>query len=118
MGSQATLQLGEVALAVPAARLDANLKATHASSAKADVGLRPEHLALGNDSAWPVLVPQAQVELVEFVGADAFAWLGSPLGRLCVRVPAAQAPALAATVTVRADTNGLSLFDPATGRRL
>ena len=115
----AVLQVpGGPTLSVPPERLGGPVGAART----VQVGLRPEHLAFGESEVLSLLLSQAEVEVIEFTGADAMVWVNAVPGtgnaRLCVRVPAATAPKLGERVNVRADPMGLSLFDRETGQRI
>jgi len=88
------------------------------------LGLRPEHLhlkAIAGDVAsgrTELLQVQAQVEVVEFTGADAVVWLQAEAGRVCMRVPSAMVPRVGARVDVHAELGHLSVFSGDSGMRV
>ncbi len=75
------------------------------------VGVRPEEIRLGSDG-----VP-AEVVLTEQIGTEALVHLSSAGERIVVRVPAAEAPQVGATVHASARHEDVHLFDAGTGRR-
>ncbi|WMS42925.1 ABC transporter ATP-binding protein [Acuticoccus sp. MNP-M23] len=80
---------------------------------KVTLGVRPEHLALG-DTGWDGF----KVDIVEPLGADALVWVRKGAVALQMRVPGDTAPAVGQPVTLAADLDRLNLFDTASGRRL
>jgi multiple sugar transport system ATP-binding protein len=80
------------------------------------VGLRPESLELAADG-----VP-AQVQVVEELGADAYAFCVGQVGgedvRLVARADARRPPAIGERVALRARPGEAHLFDAASGERL
>jgi multiple sugar transport system ATP-binding protein len=80
------------------------------------VGLRPDALELAADG-----VP-AKVDVVEDVGAEAYAFCTAELprgdGRLIARVDSRRPPAQGEAVRLRPLTEEMHLFDPASGERL
>jgi multiple sugar transport system ATP-binding protein len=99
------------------------------------VGIRPEHVDIGDGSAnrtWPML--RAQVAAVEWTGADLFVSLTPEVKRsfergphpaiedysadFVTRWPKASAPARGESVVVQFAPDRLYLFDAATGERL
>jgi multiple sugar transport system ATP-binding protein len=74
----------------------------------ATLGVRPEHVRLGNEG-----VP-ARVDVVELAGSEAFVHLD---GGLVARLPADARPAEGAEVRVRIEQHDALLFDDATGER-
>ena len=77
------------------------------------LGVRPEHLALG-ETGWGGF----KVDIVEPLGADALVWARHGKIALQMRVPGDSAPAVGTPVTLVADLDRLNLFDTASGRRL
>ncbi len=97
--------LGEVRLAVP--RLD------EAPSGEGLVlGVRPEHVALGEG------VYRGRVEAVEYLGTSQVVTLSVPHGSLRARVPAGAAVRPGEVVPLSFAPAALSLFDAGTGRAL
>ena len=80
------------------------------------VGLRPESLDLAADGV------QAEVEVVEEVGADAFVFCVTEIGteaiKLVARTEARRAPERGERVTLRPRSEDAQLFDAESGRRL
>lgn len=89
----------------------------NAAPQKVSLGIRPEHLHLKADTH-TLLQRQAQVEVVEFTGADAVVWLHAPAGRLCIRVPSSDAPRTGERVDVFVDASAMAVFDAQDGQRL
>jgi len=80
------------------------------------VGLRPEALAPGPDTAGGV---PARLELVEPLGAETLAlWQTDALGPVWVRLEASDTLRPGATAHLHADMTRAHLFDPDTGLRL
>ena len=99
-GTHLTLAGCDVKLAAPAGM----------GAKKVFLGVRPEHLYL-NASNHPLLQRQAQVEVVEFTGADAVVWARAQAGRLCIRVASKDAPRVNAWVDVFVDVSAICVFD-------
>jgi multiple sugar transport system ATP-binding protein len=80
------------------------------------IGLRPEALELAPDGL------QAEVEIVEEFGADAFAFCVAEVGgvrtKLVARVDARRAPSRGERVSLRPNPAEAHCFDPDTGTRL
>jgi multiple sugar transport system ATP-binding protein len=80
------------------------------------VGLRPEALELAGEGV------QAEVEVVEEVGADAYVFCVTELGgertKLVARADARRAPARGERVALRPLAAEAHLFDPESGARL
>ena len=95
-----SVELGGVHVPVPAGRSAIVL------------GVRPESVDLA-----PEGVP-AQVEIVEEIGADAFVYCQSEVGRLVARTEAKRAPERGATVALRPRAEEAHLFDAEAGSRL
>jgi len=83
---------------------------------KVIVGLRPDALELAGDGI------AARVEVVEDVGAEAYALCSAHLpngeGRLIARVDARRPPGQGESVRLRPLAGEAHVFDPATGERL
>jgi multiple sugar transport system ATP-binding protein len=104
-------ELGGVRLELPD-----GLASASASLARVVVGLRPDALELAGEG-----VP-ARVDVVEDVGAEAYAFCSAELpggdGRLIARVDSRRPPAQGDAVRLRPLTEEMHLFDPASGERL
>src|SRR5262245_21071703 len=83
-----------------------------AAGGDVDVGVRPEHLSVGDEGA------PAEVVVVEMAGNDAYLHLTAGGESFVARVPPERAPPLGSEVRVEADADRLHLFDPETGGRL
>jgi multiple sugar transport system ATP-binding protein len=95
-----SVELGGVHIAVPPGRSSIVL------------GVRPESLDLA-----PNGLP-AQVEIVEEIGADAFVFCQSAVGRLVARVETKRAPARGEHVSLQPRADEAHLFDAETGTRI
>ena len=82
------------------------------SEAGLELGVRPEHLVLGNGSA------RGRVVLVEPVGSEAYVHLDVGGERLVARVDAARRPQPGDEVLLSADPEHVHVFDAETGRRV
>ncbi len=80
---------------------------------KVTLGVRPEHLALG-ETGWDGF----KVDIVEPLGADALVWVRKGKVALQMRVPGDSAPRVGTPVTLVPDLDRLNPFDTASGRRL
>ena len=80
-------------------------------------GIRPEDISLDDAPATPA-TPQAQVDLVEGLGADAYVSLTIGGTTLIARTPADCPPAEDQLVTIHLNPNKLHLFDPITEETL
>jgi multiple sugar transport system ATP-binding protein len=76
------------------------------------VGLRPESIELASDGI------QAEVEVVEEIGADSYVFAAADIGRLVARCETKYAPERGDRVSLRPKAGEAHLFDPATGLRL
>jgi multiple sugar transport system ATP-binding protein len=80
------------------------------------VGLRPESLELASEGI------DANVEVVEEIGADAYVFAAARLAgeetKLVARVEAKRAPERGTRVALRPRAEEAHLFDPASGARL
>ena len=76
----------------------------------AELGVRPEHVALGTEGE------PAVVDLVEAVGSEAYVHLRLNDMTLVARVAAESRPATGTTVSVTLDPARLHFFDPAGSR--
>ena len=81
---------------------------------KVTLGVRPEHLALAGDGAWPGFT----VEIVEPMGADNLVWCGDGRHALQVRLAGDQLPTTGSPIALGLDPARLSLFSTDTGQRL
>ena len=83
------------------------------------LGLRPEHLHLGDEetAAAPDLV-RAEVESIERTGAETHVHLRPGPHRLVARAPADWHAQVGTSAIVRCDGSAGLLFDPDSGRRL
>ncbi len=84
---------------------------------KAILGLRPEHITIGED-ARPGLSLPAVVELDEPMGADSLVWLQAGGQQMSVRVPVEQRLAPGTPVHIHFDLSKASLFDAGTELRI
>jgi multiple sugar transport system ATP-binding protein len=104
--SNGAVELGGVAIPVR----------TGSRSGSVVVGLRPESLELASEG-----VP-AEVEVVEEVGADAYVFCASEIGRtatrLIARVDARRVPERGERIALRPLADEAHLFDPESGARL
>ena len=113
LGANGAVSLGGVVLALPeAVRAAASAGGWDALV----VGLRPESLELAPDGI------QAEVQVVEELGADAFVFCTATVGgeetKLVARAAAKQAPERGARVSLRPVPGEAHLFEPNSGSRL
>ena len=94
--------------AIAGAKLDLTCPA-----AKAQLGLRPEHLSLDEGSAW-----RGQVSLVEPTGADTYVVVNTPAGDLTVRCAPSTEVRPGDTVGLAISDEHVSWFDSESGARL
>jgi multiple sugar transport system ATP-binding protein len=111
VGEDGTLDLGGAPVAMPG-----DAAAALAGHDQVVVGLRPESLELAGEG-----VP-ARVQVVEELGADAYAFcvgeVGGEEARLVARADARRPPAIGDRVSLRVRPGEAHLFDPASGERL
>jgi len=81
-----------------------------------DVGLRPEHLLRRGESDGPWF--EAEVEVVEPVGSEAFAWLRLGAQALVARLPPEALPTAGERIALQAAPGRAHVFDAGTGLRL
>ncbi len=86
-----------------------------AAGAAAVMGVRPEHLALHAPGEGR---PEAEVTLVEAMGAHEVVWLDMHGHRLAAIVPAAEAHQIGQRVGVQMDLGRAILFDPVSQERI
>jgi len=86
-----------------------------AAGAPAVLGVRPEHLALHPAGA---AHPEAEVTLVEAMGAHEVVWLDLQGQKLAAIVPAADAHRIGDRVGVRMAVDRASVFDPVSQERI
>jgi multiple sugar transport system ATP-binding protein len=80
-------------------------------------GIRPEHVSLANhETREPVI--EAETLFIEPMGADTLGWFQYGSQRLSARLPPESARRLSGKVRLALDIGQVSLFDPATERRL
>jgi multiple sugar transport system ATP-binding protein len=95
-------------------RLAARIKSDRGAGAREVIcGIRPEDISLGEPSP-DAAAPQALVDLVEGLGADAYVSLRTGDTVLIARTPADDRPDENKMVTMHLNPNKLQLFDPAT----
>ena len=108
-GMRANISAGDCSLSVPE------------GSARVRVGIRPQDLFWAGEAPPRCMASfEADVEMIELTGAEAFA-LTHPVGSsetIEVRVPRSMANTGAQTITVAFDPHDLHLFDPTTGSRV
>lgn len=91
---------------------------TPSDGQRVELGIRPEHILLGEESAASTSRQTFVVELNEPMGADAIAW-GSIGGHACtVRLDADYLPEAGAVLPASFDAARSSLFDLSSGNRL
>ena len=83
-----------------------------ASGGNVDVGVRPEHLSVGDEGA------PAEVVVVELAGNEAYLHLTAGGESFIARVSPEEPPALGSQVRVQAPAERLHLFDPESGERI
>jgi multiple sugar transport system ATP-binding protein len=76
------------------------------------VGLRPEALEVAPEGI------QAQVDVVEEIGADSYVFASADVGKLVARVDTKQAPERGSRISLRPRAGEAHLFDPVSGARL
>jgi multiple sugar transport system ATP-binding protein len=79
----------------------------------AQLGLRPEHIALANDAPW-----RGEVSIVEPTGADTFVVVKTAAGDVTVRTPPQARVSPGDQVGLQANGDHASWFDVASGQRL
>jgi len=84
---------------------------------KAILGLRPEHITIGEDARPGVSLP-AVVELDEPMGADSLVWLQAGGQQMSVRIPVEERLAHGTKVHIHFDLSKASLFDAGTELRI
>ncbi len=117
-----SMQFGEVMLAQPVR----DVIARHRKADNVMVGVRPEHLGdaalMAGDQRSTALTFQANVDLVESLGADKYVYSvteSDPAGPgLIARVPAASKAASGRSIELSLDTSKLVVFDAASGVNL
>jgi multiple sugar transport system ATP-binding protein len=109
IGEDSSVSVGGVAVPIPR-------EVRERLNGEVVVGLRPEALELSSEGI------DAQVEVVEEIGADAYVFAAAELGgeqtKLVARVETRSAPARGERVALRPRAGEAHLFDPATGARL
>jgi multiple sugar transport system ATP-binding protein len=80
------------------------------------LGFRPEDVTIAGVEA-PGTVPGSLIS-IEPLGAETLAWISSGASRHCVRLAPDAGRALPVRVGLKIAMNKISLFDPASGRRL
>jgi multiple sugar transport system ATP-binding protein len=78
------------------------------------LGLRPEHIGVGNGSG----MPEAEVELVETMGSDSLVWLRHGGQPISARVESTRRYQIGERLGVKLDLSLASLFDVETQERL
>ncbi len=96
--------LGGVEIGTPEIREEAGGR-------KLVLGVRPEHVALGDEAPY-----RGRVEAVEYLGTTQIVTLAAPHGRVKARTPSAQAARVGETVGLSFAQSTLTLFDAGTGR--
>jgi len=80
-------------------------------------GIRPEHVSLANhETRGPVI--EAKTMFIEPMGADTLGWFQYGSQRISARLPPRRAREISGKVCLALDISQVSLFDPATERRL
>jgi multiple sugar transport system ATP-binding protein len=82
------------------------------------LGIRPEHLALGNGAATGVGAVPATVEVVELLGSEAVFYSRAGDDVLIAKSESHRAPAVGERVTLVLDLESIHVFDAETERRL
>jgi multiple sugar transport system ATP-binding protein len=80
-------------------------------------GIRPEHVSLADDATGAPII-EAETLFIEPMGADTLAWFQWGAQRISARLPPQRARGLTDKVRLTLDMSQVSLFDPATERRL
>jgi multiple sugar transport system ATP-binding protein len=88
------------------------------SAERVTIGLRPEHLALGQNGSGDALSIPGEVVAAEPLGAETHLHVDTGGARLRARVPGWNAPARGETVRLSIDRQRILYFDAATGARL
>jgi multiple sugar transport system ATP-binding protein len=109
----------------PVARIEAEaipLDGYPCSSSLADgqqivLGIRPEHVSLAHNATRSPVI-EAETLFIEPMGADTLAWFQYGSQRISARLTPQRARGLAGKVRLTLDISQVSLFDPATERRL
>jgi multiple sugar transport system ATP-binding protein len=92
-------------------------RASFADAGEVIVGIRPENVSLAShETRGPVI--QAETLFIEPMGADTLAWFQYGSQRISARLPPQRARGLSGEVSLALDMSQVSLFDPATERRL
>ncbi len=98
-----SVQLGDTPMALP--------ELQEPAAGKLVLGVRPEHVALTDASAY-----RGRVEATEYLGTTQIVTLSSPHGQIKARAPAAQTVRVGEAVGLTLNPRTLSLFDATTGR--
>jgi multiple sugar transport system ATP-binding protein len=113
LGQNGSVSLGGVTVPLPEAVRSA---ANAGGWSSLVVGIRPESLELAEDGI------QAEVQVVEEIGADAFVFCAATVGgdeaKLVARADARRAPDRGERVALRPRADEAHLFDPQSGARL
>ena len=84
----------------------------------ATLGVRPEHVRLGDEAAGEPFHAEARIELVEPMGADTLVWTSLGGKPLSLRISSERPMARTGFLPIGLSPARLSLFDGATGQRL
>ena len=84
----------------------------------ATLGVRPEHVRLGDEAAGEPFHAEARIELVEPMGADTLVWTSLGGKPLSIRISSERPMARTGFLPIGLSPARLSLFDGATGQRL
>ncbi|ODT19732.1 MAG: ABC transporter ATP-binding protein [Kaistia sp. SCN 65-12] len=95
-----------------------DFSATAADDQLATLGVRPEHVRLGDEAAREPFQAEAHIELIEPMGADTLVWTSLAGKPLSIRISSERPVARSGFLPIGLSPARLSLFDGATGRRL
>ena len=79
------------------------------------LGIRPEHLFLPSPQKSGVILPGAEIELCEMLGAETFLHLMTSNGKMIVRIQAALSLAPGRHLDIALDSSKIHLFDTESG---
>ncbi|PZO80871.1 MAG: ABC transporter ATP-binding protein [Mesorhizobium amorphae] len=113
-GEGAVFQAGEVAIPLGGYRFEGGAAAV--LGGPATLGIRPEHIALGDLPA--PFRAEVKVDVVEPMGSDTLVWVKLGGHNMSVRAATEGAPRVGDWVTLGFDPARVSLFDAASGERL
>jgi multiple sugar transport system ATP-binding protein len=113
LAAEGGLAPGQERVAVAGAEIPVPALREGLAGAKAVLGVRPEHVRLADGQGF-----RGAVFGVEYMGSHQIVTVDTEAGRLRLRADNRARPNLGETVGLAFDTDGLVLFDPASGRAL